>query len=82
MRTRAEHRKLTWKRIRHNINKCNFSHKGSNADKAVNPHRLYKGLNFKNYGGYAFNTKNLGLSKRDLQNEATAKEELENWDED
>lgn len=43
------------------------------------PHRLYKGRNYKNYGGYAFNTKNLGPSPRDRRNEIDSREQLSMW---
>lgn len=76
MRTKAERRKLTWKHIRHNLERCAYSHKGSNTNKALIPHKLYKGLNFKNYSGYAFNTKNLGLSQHDLRDYISYKEQI------
>lgn len=67
MKTRADRRKLTYKHIeRHARNSVNSRKGGGLSEKYIDqPHRLYKGRNWDNRGGSAFNTKNLGPSNRD-----------------
>ena len=45
------------------------------------PHRLYKGRNYQNQGGYAHNSKNLGLNRHDLRNYVRAQEMLKEFNE-
>ena len=72
MRTRADRRKLTYKHIRRHARNSVDSRKGGGLSDKIEaqPHRLYKGRNWDNRGGYAHNTKNLGPSTRDQRAEA------------
>lgn len=71
MRTRADRRKLTYKHIRRHARNSVDSRKGGGLSDKIEaqPHRLYKGRNWDNRGGYAHNTKNLGPSTRDKRAE-------------
>lgn len=81
MRTRLEKRKLTVKAIRRHYRTNSVKGRKDNSlpeKYRKQPHRLYKGRNYKNYGGYAFNTENLGPSMRDKRNQISEKEMMEN----
>lgn len=80
MRSREERRFLTRKAIRRHIRINSVSGRKHNylpEKMKLQPHRLYKGRNYDNHGGYAYNTKNLGQNRNDLKNTITAKEQLD-----
>ena len=79
MRTRAERRKLTYKHIRRNIRiNSVYGKKGNSlSEKEVaQPHRLYKGKDYDGRGGFSRRSGHLGPSRRDLKNDITSKEML------
>ncbi len=83
MRTRNERRKLTFKRIRRNYKLNSFyGKKGNNLTEKeeAQPHRLYKGKNYNHRGGFGFRSGHLPPSKRDMQNEITSKEMMDEND--
>jgi len=85
MRTRGERRKLTFKRIRRNY-KLNsvYGKKGNylTEKEQSQPHRLYKGKNYNNRGGFSFRSGHLPPSKRDQLNEIKSKEMMDENDQE
>ena len=79
-RTRWSRRKQTWKKIQRSfrISVKGEARKGGGLGKKrdVQMHRLYKGPNWNNRGGYAHNTKNLGPSNRDRRADADCAEQI------
>lgn len=80
---RKDRRKQTWRKIHRNyrISVKGESRKGGGLGKKrdVQLHRLYKGPNWDNRGGYAYNTKNLGPNSRDRKTALNCKEQLEEY---
>ena len=82
---RLERRKNTWKKIQRNyrISVKGEARKGGGLGKNrdTQPHRLYKGPNWDNRGGYAYNTENLGPSSRDKRTARNCEEQMYEIDE-
>lgn len=80
---RKDRRKKTWRKIHrsYRISVKGESRKGGGLGekKEVQLHRLYKGPNWDNRGGYAHNTKNLGPNNRDKKTDLNCKEQFEEY---